>query len=353
MARPEPTPQQRPLLWGSLLALGAGLAVFLALDRRPKPAAVPPPGRNVLARGAGERTLDPQLLSAVTWNDVGATAEGVNADRALREEVIQATDTNRHAPAVYLRGLLLLANTNLESALGTFLRIAPAEIPASHLYAPYRLHSTLRPSATNPFAAGLHQAVQEARVPPLIAARTFVADGRLAEALKAYLRTDPADWTALDVRALRGLRLHAAFANDTAAMLQAALKAGRVPEELRAEVVAAVKAPADPATLDDLRQQFLQRLKADPDLQRAAVTGAVRQLEVRQQFAGRKYRELLDGKSVDNPLELPDETVLMLTLAAAKVRDEPAFERWSQELTRRYPTAEIRQWLNQLRPRSQ
>jgi len=113
--------------------------------------------------------------------------------------------------------------------------------------------------------------------------------------------------------------------------------------------VAILKAPQDQASLDQLKAQLLQQINSNPDVRRAAITGAVQQLSVRQKFVGRKYRELLDGCSAQNAIELPDETVLMLTLSAARLRDAAAFDRWSQELKRRYPTAEMEKWLKELR----
>jgi len=53
-----------------------------------------------------------------------------------------------------------------------------------------------------------------------------VTEGRFGEALTAYLKSDPAEWADVDVRALRAVRLHAGFAGQTAALIQAALRQG-------------------------------------------------------------------------------------------------------------------------------
>lgn len=327
----------------------AGAVLFFVRGRRPANETLLS-GRNVFADQTTERRVDPQSLASLAWDDVSATAEGLSADRDLLAEVSRVAAHSRHSPAVYLRGLLLLAANDTESALTTFLLIRPEEIPPSHLYGPYRLHNVLRPSEKNPFQDAITRAVAESKVPPLIQARVLAAEGRLQEALKAYLKTDPASWTDWDLRALRPLRIHSGLANDTGTMLLAALKGGRVPESLRPQIIELIKAPVDAATLEDLKRQFLIQVNTNPLIRQAAITGAVQQLAVRQKFVGKKYRALLDEHAAADPKGLPDETVLMLTLSGTQLQDVAGFNRWSKELKRRYPTKEIDQWLNQLRP---
>lgn len=350
IAKPERRVRIRWAFLLGLLILVGGPILFLLLPRRhPPPSPALSQGRNLLATGVAGRRMDEALLNKLAWADVVPTAEGLGTDKGWCEEVVALAGRMRHPPVLYLRGLLLLATNELASALATFLLIPVAEIPATHLYAPFRLHYELRPAEPNPFQAAISRAVAQNQVPPLIQARVLAGDGRLREALKAYLKTDPAEWASLDVRVLRGLRLHAALGGDTAAMLQAGLSGGRVRRDLRPQIVEVVNAPLDQATMEDLKNRMLRQIDGDPALRRAALTGAVQQLTVRQQFVGRKYRELLDQQGARPALDQPDETVLMLTLAAARLQDAAAFERWSQELKRRYPTSEIEQWLNQLR----
>jgi len=56
----------------------------------------------------------------------------------------------------------------------------------------------------------------------------------------------------------------------------------------------------------------LAEINNNSEFRAAAATAAVRQLTFRQQFLGKKYRGLLDQCRELKPLDLPDETVLML-----------------------------------------
>lgn len=334
------------LCWLSLVTAGVGFLFF-----HNRHSGKPPElsgGRNIFANWPTGQGSAEHLLSTLSWNDVFSTAEGVGSDKSFREEITGIKVKVNHPPALYLRALLLMAGNDPQSALKTFLLIPPHEIPPTHLYPPYRLHNVIRPSQPNPFLGAVNQAVAENMVQPLVRARVFATEGRLPESLKEYLKTDPADWADLDIRALRSLRMHAGLANNSAAMLLAALKGGRVPVHLRPQVVEILNAPRDKATLEDLKKQFLQQIDSDPAIRQAAITSAVQQVSLRQKFVGRRYRELLDEKHNEAPMSLPDETVLILTLSAAQLRDAPAFDCWSKELQRRYPTPEIQKWLSQL-----
>jgi hypothetical protein len=322
---------------------------FLTPARTQKSVIGLPTGRNIILSGVADRKVDELLLKTLLWEDVIATAEGVWANKELRKEVAALAGKTRHPPALYLRGLLLMATDDLPAALASFLLIPAAELPLTHVYAPYRLQNALRPAQPNPFLAAMNRAISENRVPPLIQGRVLASEGRFEEAIKAYLATDPAGWLDLDMRALRTLRMHAGLGGHTSAMLMAALKAGRVPTPLRAEVVGILKAPQDQMAGEDLRTQLLRQIKTNPGVREAAISGAGHQLDLRQKFVSRKYREVLDPHASANPVLLPEETVLMLVLSSAQVRDVSSLDLWSQELKRRNPTPETVTWLNQIR----
>jgi len=75
----------------------------------------------------------------------------------------------------------------------------------------------------------MDQAVAEQRVPPVVQARVLWNQGLMQEALRVYLKSDPASWASQDILAFRSLRFHAGLANNTAAMLQAASKRAAFP----------------------------------------------------------------------------------------------------------------------------
>lgn len=337
----------------TLLSVGVILVAAWALAHfwpspRGKNAPGPVVGRSIFDARQG-REPDAQQLMKLSWADVAATAEDSSVNPSFALKLIAATESSERAPAHYLRGLLLMARSDLEGALAAFDLIPVAEIPAPLLYGPFRLHSTLRPAQANPYLPPLLEAVAAQNVEPLIQARVLAASGRLPAALETYLKTDPGVWQSFDLQILRSFRWHAALANNTAVLIQGALRAGRVPQELRGELVKILALPSDANALSQQRSNLLEQINGDDQLRRAAVTGATRQIAARHSFVNREYRELLEAYRLADPAETPDESILLLTLSAARVSDSSHFHQWSQELKRRYPMAQIERWLEELR----
>lgn len=283
----------------------------------------------------------------LTWEAVSAV--GAAEDPSALPE-IPATVTN--PPAQYLRALLLLAQTNAPAALAAFEEIGADRIPATHLYAPYRLHGLFRSGQTNPFLPGLQRALAKEQLDPLTAARVQAREGVFDRAVQYYLKTDPARWVRQDLELFRLLLSHEGVAAETRILLEAALRGDRVSPELRAEFrqfqlpVATGGTNADPALTRRLSNYFRQH----PAELGLAVTGAVKQLALRRQFLEKKYADILRAHAAAEPTGLADETVLLLVLAAASETNATALDSWSQELRRRFPEKEVEQWLQTLRP---
>lgn len=335
---------------GILVLLGLSIAYLAWVPRETRTNPEPPRGRNIFLSVSPEATNASESLATLAWEDIAPSIEGMSRDMVFRGKLLAATAQVRGAPALYLRALLLLASDDPRQALDTFLAIPPAEIPPLHLYAPFRLHAALNPGVPNPYQAPLNQAIADNRVQPLIKARVWAVEGRLQDSLREYLKTDPAEWADLDLRAFRTMRLHAGLSNDTAAMLQAALRGGRVRDAQRTELVAMLNAPRDKGVLDELKAQFLRRMNSSQAVRDAVRAGALRQIALRKTFVLKKYRELLDEYRDMPPIQLPDESILLLTLSAAQEKDASAWPVWSGELLRRFPTPEVKKWLNQLIP---
>lgn len=350
MPQPEPRSCPRWIPATVLLLLAGVLAGFFVWKAQKSQATVSVrPGRNIIVLGVADGRLDAKLLGTLNWEDVVPTAEGIAANKNLCREVVAVAKRANHPPGAYLSGLLLMASGDLEAALASFTSVPVASIPATHLYAPYRLQSVLRSTQPNPFLPPLARAVAENQVPPLIQARILAAQGKTPAALKAYLQTDPAQWADIDARTLGAMRMQSGSARETAVLLQGALRGGRVPEPIRPQLIAWVKAPSEPVSMEDLKRRMLERIRRDPKLKEAAIAGAAQQLEVKQKFVGKHYRELLDAHRGAAAMEQPDETVLMLTLSAARLKDEMELDRWSKELRRRHPSTDTDTWLNQIR----
>ncbi len=337
-----------------LLALLVSATLFLlGCDHNQESGRPATAGRNILISDVAGGNVDLHLLEAISWNDVVPTAEGVSSDKAFSRKIIEATTAARHSSTRYLRGMLLLAAKDPKSAQEAFEEIPPGDIPAALVYAPYRLHNEIRPGQANPFLPAMTHAVEQGEVPPLIQARVWAVEGQTEKTLKAYLQTDPAEWTTQDVAHFRVLRFQAGLANDTAVILQAALKAGRVRQNLRGELVGILSAPRDAKALEEIKAQLVRQIETDPNTRAAAITSAKQQLSIRQQFLEKKYRELLDQHRDRPAVDLPDETVLMLVLSAAQLREVAALNLWSQEMKRRYPTPDVEKWIRELHAPSQ
>jgi hypothetical protein len=308
---------------------------------------VPLRGANVLASSPEATDLAP-ALSRLTWDDIAATAAGTRARDGLLLEVIEAADDAGGPEARYLRGLLLLAESRPEEALSSFGSIRVDLIPPVHLYAPYRLHAAVRPGVSNPYRAPLVAARRAGDLPPLIAARVAATEGDLEASLQGYLASDPAQWARHDLEAFRALRLHAGLAPDAGRMVAAALRAGRVPSRLRADLERLVAA-ADPTSPAVLRARLRKLLEDNPAAREIAVAAAKEQLRARQLFLGRQYATLVEENRDANPTNVPDATLLLLLLSANQVGEDDLTDAWAQEVRRRNPEPEVAQWLAALR----
>jgi hypothetical protein len=340
---------KRSLSWSiaavaSVIAIGGLAYASLHTLRTASTPQNEPPGTNVLSG-----TIHPHRLNEMRWADIAPTIAGVGTNLASVRTLIDAAQQITNAPAQYFGALLLLADGKSEDALNQFLTIAPAAIPPAWLYAPHRLHATLRPALADPYMPLLASARKANQLPPLVAARLHARAAQPRAALEAYLKTDPQDWAREDLLAFGGMLQHAGVAGETSRLIRAALRATRVSAELRPELAALLKSDDDPQALRELRDGLAEYLKRDPAARQVAVSSAIQQLALRQRFVRREYSSILEEHRGTDPLRLPEETVLLLTLAAARQGDALELERWSQEVKRRTPTQEVAQWIRDIR----
>ena len=123
-----------------------------------------------------------------------------------------------------------------------------------------------------------------------------------------------------------------------------ALRGGRVPQSLRADLARLIKETPKPdiATL-------AATLKSNPKLAAAATEAASRQLALRQAFTSNRFAEVVEKTRNTDPSTTSDETILLSFLAASKTGDKPLADRWAEELQRRKPTAETAKWIAEIR----
>lgn len=345
-----PSRLSKAALWsaGAGLVLGlVGIAVFGVYGRRPgqnpQPLALDvlegqPPGNPSYSR-----------LESLRWTEIVPTAEGSCAEPRRARAVLVATAGTTNPPTVFLRGLLSLSLGDPQAAMRAFQAVPAGIIPTTCLYAPYRLQSELHPGQTNLFREPLLRAAARGDLPALLTARVMAREGSVQAALEGYLRSDPSAWAAYDLDLFPLLLRHSGLELETRAMLRAAVRGGRVKEELRARLEALDAGQSYAKSAAALQPGIGKLLQGDPESTEIAGRVAIHQIEIRRKFIEKRYGQLLREHADADAARQPDETVLLLTLSAAQQADSLALDRWSQEIKRRYPQPEVEQWIRNLR----
>jgi hypothetical protein len=333
----------------SAICIFCGTWVLVRSDKS-SDADSPPAGRNLLR---GSLPVQAGQLQSMKWEDIVPTIEGL-ASSDYKPDTLALTNGMTNAPSTYFRALLLLSQNKLESALALMESIDQRQLPAGHLYAPYRLHAVLRPSTPNPYIADLNAARDQRNLPELTEARLNAQQGAAAAALKAYMRSDPRHWTGHDVELLTGMLRHAGVGGDTRSMVSAAIRGRRMDPSVKAELSALVAdRPGRADATGILQTNLLEYLKRDSAARDIAISAATNQLQFRQRFARGEHQALLTEHKLSHPVNLPEETVLLLTLAAAGERNALDLDRWSQELKRRNPSPEVASWIQEIKRAAQ
>lgn len=290
-------------------------------------------------------------LEKLAWADLSRATKIFGTNSELRNAIIEPPTPFQNAPAKYLQGLVLVADNRPEAALLAFDALATSDVPALFLYAPYRLHGSLRAEQPNPYLAPLEEAIEKNQLPVLIQARVQAMEGRLEKALLSYARSRPDRWVNQDLASLERIRQHAGLRPDVDLLISGALRGGGISSEIRPALVALSRnTPADPEISTARMNELKKRLESDANLRRIATAATVRQLALRKQFIEKDYQQLLTDHRKTAPHSVPDETALLLLLSAASLADDEALDRWSLEVRRRYPSPEVRDWIQTLQP---
>ena len=133
-------------------------------------------------------------------------------------------------------------------------------------------------------------------------------------------------------------------------MLLAALRAARVPPALREALATLAKVPPSGDDVAKLTGGLEQTLQQNPQLRDVIAKAAQRQWDIRERFLRHQYSSLLLQHAHADPLTLGSETVYLLFLSAAKAANTEAYDRWAQELKRRFPSTEVSAWICESRP---
>jgi len=355
-AKAEPRPRNRRIgFW--LLALAmfgtAALAIGIWLASSPtnpvggeaRPKSIDAPKT---ARFSPTRPVTRAEVETLRWEEVNQLLQAVAADPEEIERLAQLADNVDTPPAAYLRALLLILQQQPEQALSAFARLDEQSIPPDFLYAPYRLQASLHPGNPNPYLTPLRKSVAEGQVSALIQARVQALDGDLGEALRSYLRTDPASWTRYDLDSLQRIGTHQGLAPDLRRLVTGALASGRIQLALVAPLREVARSDSTPPNADEFKNRLRSEIEAGTPAGQIAVESAKRLINDRNLFLGRKYAELIAAHQSSEPVDLSTETVLLLFLSAVELKRQIEMDRWGQELKRRHPDVEVRDWVNEM-----
>jgi len=276
------------------------------------------------------------------WKQVrAALARPRQGDSWLRQD-------NAGAPSrpqvIYLAGIELLARGEEEAALEAFDDIPADRIPVDLAYAPYRLHSALRPDVRSPHATRLLEAALGNELPDLLEARVLAQEGHVPESLTAYRATDPALWTRHDMSCLEMVAHHGALKPDLDSMIWRAMARRGAKDPLEEDLRALVKGKGT----DRMERRFRSQLAGDPEARQIAVKSLQRMQEARRLFMEQRYWDLLQTFGDALPTRVTTEMSTILFLAALEQGEAHYAYRWGQELKRRHPDRELSRWVANL-----
>jgi hypothetical protein len=319
----------------SALALMVALGVVLA-NQQPTVTAQPAEVKLSISREAVDR---------LSWQDLGRMAALMGTSETRRIYAIGLIGQSQRPQAIYLRALLYLANSQVQAAHSHFSQLDPATLPTRFLYAPARVSEQVSGTILNPYQPYLLAAAQEGQLPPLQTGRVLARAGHLADALAAYLKSDPAAWRSYDVTSLSLLMRHSGLTSDTRQLMRGAVTSQRLQPDLSDSIMSLLRGKqSNTLTTDQLRTLLVA---GGPAAQ--TIKGSLRRiLSLRRQFLAGDYQALLATHADTSPTLASDEATLLLLIAALASSDTYQTDRWSQELKRRNPDQETRAWISNL-----
>lgn len=287
-------------------------------------------------------------LNAMRWQELGNIVSELTANPNEIKRVSIILEQTESPVSLYLRALLFLAENEPQSALAVFERIDLGAMPADFLYAPHRLHRSLKPDAPDHYLERLQQAVKENKTSALIRARILAGDGNLELALSSYLQSDPATWAQYDLQLFRNIGSYQGLSIDLARMITGAISSGRVKKDLEPKLKHIARQPGNQSELSAFEQRIKHAIKHGTPEGQIALASARKLLRDRKIFLNRKYDQLIGLYNAAEPIKLATETLLLLFLSAVDLKQQQQAEVWGQELKRRHADLEVRDWVNSM-----
>lgn len=295
------------------------------------------------------KDVDPgAVLPKATWDNLDQLFSATAEDPELQKRFLDSAADSTEPVSQFVAALLHLTQGNTEEALTAFRKLPIEKVPANHLYAAYRLHQQLAADQANPYRPRLRKAIEQGELTPLLSARFLAHEGDVEASLKQYLKTDPANWVNHDVDNLRIMRLHAGLGSEVDRLVKGALRGGRITSDVKNRIYTVMVSQREDFDAV-LKSRLSERIRNDEDTRKLVAQAAIKQLEIRRRFVREEFAELLKAHAKEDATQLSQETVLLLTLAAAREKNTTAFDLWSGELRRRNPQPEIETWIKSLR----
>lgn len=339
-----------------IAAAVAGLALCVSVagcgdDSKAAPAAsakAPKKKNDELSRLITKDVDPATVLPKATWDNLDQLFSATAEDPELQKRFLDSAADSSEPVSQFVAALLHLTQGNTEEALAAFRKLPIEKVPANHLYAAYRLHQQLAGDQPNPYRPRLRKAIEQGELTPLLSARFLAHEGDVEASLKQYLKTDPGDWVNHDVDNLRIMRLHAGLGSEVDRLVKGALRGGRITSDVKNRIYTVMVSQREDFDAV-LKSRLSERIRNDEETRKLVARAAIKQLEIRRRFVREEFAELLKAHAKEDATQLSQETVLLLTLAAAREKNTTAFDLWSGELRRRNPQPEIETWIKSLR----
>ena len=293
-------------------------------------------------------TITAARLHALRWQELGSIISEVSADPVQIKRISEIIENSNSPVNLYLRALLILAQNDPAKALSVFDTIDIDTMPADFLYAPHRLHSSLRPNVHDRYLEILQQAVKNNKSSSLIKARVLAGDGKLEQALSSYMQTDPASWAQYDLVLFSKITSYQGLSIDLTRMISGAIASGRVKKNLEPKLKQLTRQTVSQAEISALEQRIKHGIKNGTPEGKIVLESARRLLRDRKIFLNRNYEQLLGLYTSSEPIKLATETLLLLFLSAVDQKHSLQAEIWGQELKRRHTESEVTIWVNKL-----
>ena len=295
-----------------------------------------------------QHKLESADLQALRWDEVNQALATIGNDESEIERLTHLAGDVATPPAIYLSGLLLIAQQKPELALAAFHSLSLQSIPVSYLYAPHRLQQVLRPGEQDNYLSALRVAVENNALPTLIKARIQARDGDLSGSFSSYLQTDPARWASYDLESFSRIGSNQGLSVDLARMISGSIASGRVKTGLLPQLKQIANQPVSNSEIAGFEERIKNAIRKNTPEGRVAIESAKMLLRDRKIFISRQYQKLINLYLTSEPVKLATETVLLLFLSSVDQSNLQQAETWGQELKRRHTEAEVKVWVNKM-----